>query len=111
MYLKWLVYLPINIFANLIAILLSPILALPCFIEIRNGREWLIPQLSWFQTIDALMLYAGFANTFKSLAQTFAQWEASVWVEASAYKAEVLAGNKPMPTPEEAVLMMPLLAF
>lgn len=61
-----------------------------------------------FSNGNALMLYAGFTNAFQSLAQTFAQWEASVWVEADAYKAQVIAGDKPMLTPDEAVAMMPL---
>lgn len=57
---------------------------------------------------NALMLYAGFVNPFQPLAQTFATWEASVWYEAELYKAEVIAGNKPMLTPEEAVALMPI---
>jgi len=56
---------------------------------------------------NALMLYAGFGNPFQTLAQTFATWEASVWVEAEAYKARVIAGEVPMLTPDEAVAMMP----
>lgn len=52
MIIKWILLLPVSWFANFVAILLSPILALPCFVTIINGREWLIPQLSWFQTID-----------------------------------------------------------
>jgi hypothetical protein len=56
---------------------------------------------------NSLMLYAGFTNFFQPLAQTFATWEASVWVEAEAYKADVLAGLKPMLSPSEAVALMP----
>lgn len=56
---------------------------------------------------NALMLYAGFVNPFQSLAQAFATWEASVWVEADAYKQEVLLGQKPMLTGDEAVALMP----
>jgi hypothetical protein len=56
---------------------------------------------------NALMLYAGFTNAFQPLAQTFATWEASVWVEAEAYKAQVIAGTAPMLTPEDAIAMMP----
>lgn len=56
---------------------------------------------------NALMLYAGFVNPFQPLAQTFATWEASVWYEAELYKAEVIAGTKPMLTPAEAVALMP----
>jgi hypothetical protein len=57
---------------------------------------------------NALMLYAGFTNAFQSLAQTFATWEASVWVEAEAYKAQVIAGTAPMLSPEQAISMMPI---
>lgn len=57
---------------------------------------------------NALMLYAGFANYFQPLAQQFATWEASVWVEAEAYKADVIAGLKPMLSPIEAVALMPV---
>ena len=56
---------------------------------------------------NALMLYAGFVNPFQTLAQTFAVWEASVWYEAETYRQEVIAGTKPMLTPEEAVSLMP----
>lgn len=56
---------------------------------------------------NALMLYAGFANPFQPLAQTFATWEASVWYEAELYKAEVIAGTKPMLSPSEAIALMP----
>jgi hypothetical protein len=56
---------------------------------------------------NALMLYAGFLNPFQPLAQVFATWEASVWVEADAYKSDVIAGTKPMLSPSEAVALMP----
>lgn len=60
-----------------------------------------------FSAGNALMLYAGFANDYQTLAQTFATWEVSVWTEANDYKAEVIAGNQPMLTPAQAVAMMP----
>ena len=56
---------------------------------------------------NALMLYAGFLNPFQPLAQVFATWESSVWVEADAYKHDVIAGTKPMLSPSEAVALMP----
>ncbi len=56
---------------------------------------------------NALIQYAGFENAFKPLAQQFGAWEAQVWVEASAYKAQVQSGDKPMVSGSEAVLMMP----
>ena len=63
-----------------------------------------------FSSGNSLMLYAGFVNPFQSLAQQFATWEASVWVEAGQYKAQVIAGTQPMLTPEQAVAMMPAYA-
>lgn len=56
---------------------------------------------------NSLILYAGFENDFKELAQKFAAWEVSVWVQAESYKQEVIAGTKPIVSPEEAVAMMP----
>lgn len=56
---------------------------------------------------NALILYAGFTNAFQPIAQQFASWEVSVWVEAEAYKQEVISGSKPVLTPDESVAMMP----
>lgn len=77
---------------------------------VRNALQSAIDvnaRLLGFSGGNALMLYAGFSNSFQPLATHFAEWEASVWVEADAYKSEVLAGNKPMLTPLEAVALMP----
>lgn len=56
---------------------------------------------------NSLMLYASAPNDFQELALKFLAWEASVWSQASAYKAQVIAGKKPMLTGAEAVAMMP----
>ena len=60
-----------------------------------------------FTSGNALILYVGFFNPFQPLAQQFASWEVSVWVEALQYKEEVIAGTQPIVTPAEAVAMMP----
>lgn len=60
---------------------------------------------------NALMLYVGFENAFQPLAQVFAEWEASVWVQASEYRELVLAQTAPMLSPEEAVEMMPEIVW
>ena len=52
---------------------------------------------------NAVMLYAGFANAFQSLAQAFGAWEADIWAQANQYMAQVKAGEAPMLTPEQAV--------
>lgn len=62
---------------------------------------------SGFSAGNAFMLYAGFTNPFKASSLVFAQWEASVWEQAEAYKTQVLAGKAPMLSPQEAVAMMP----
>ena len=60
-----------------------------------------------FSNGNSLMLYAGFDNPFKPLAQEFGVWEAGVWYEAGQYMEKVKAGKKAMPTLTEAVGMIP----
>lgn len=60
-----------------------------------------------FKTAAALMAYCGYPNDFRAAAEQFGAWTAAVWSAANAYKAEVLAGTKPMLTPDEAVALMP----
>ena len=60
-----------------------------------------------FSSGNALMLYAGKDNPFRTIADTFFVWEASVWYQAELYKQEIIAGTKPVITPEEAVALMP----
>lgn len=60
-------------------------------------------------TGDSLIKYAGFANRYQNKATKFGQWVADVWYQAELYEIEVLAGRKPMPTPQEAVALMPPL--
>lgn len=60
-----------------------------------------------FSKGDSVIQYAGYQNRYQPLALIFGGWEADVWGEADDYKAQVLAGNKPMLLPEEAVAMMP----
>ena len=56
---------------------------------------------------NSVMLYAGFANAFQSLAQAFGAWEAGIWVQANQYMAQVKSGDAPMLTPEQAVERIP----
>ena len=52
-YLRWLLCYPFSVALTLATWLLSPILALPIFVTVIDGREWLIKPLRWFQTFDA----------------------------------------------------------
>lgn len=100
---------------NPIAVTPTPPSAMQLFLEaaeaVRTALQQAIDTKArefGFSAGNALMLYAGFANDYQTLAQTFATWEVSVWTEANDYKAEVIAGNQPMLTPAQAVAMMPV---
>ena len=56
---------------------------------------------------NSVMLYAGFANAFQSLAKAFGAWEADIWVLANEQMSLVKAGKKAMPSLTEAVGMIP----
>ena len=60
---------------------------------------------------NSVMLYAGFANAFQSLAQAFGAWEAGIWVQANQYNEQVKAGKAPMLTPAQAVERVPSFEF
>ena len=64
-----------------------------------------------FSSGNAVMLYAGFANAFQSLAQAFGAWEAGIWAQANQYMGQVKVGDAPMLTPEQAVERVPSFAF
>ena len=63
-YLRWLICFPLSIFLNLLTWVLSPILALPIFVTVIDGREWLIKPLRWFQTFDAPLDEGHFGGYF-----------------------------------------------
>ena len=60
---------------------------------------------------NSVMLYAGFANAFQSLAQAFGAWEAGIWAQANQYMAQVKSGDAPMLTPAQAVERVPSFEF
>ena len=56
---------------------------------------------------NSVMLYTGFNNPFRALAEAFGAWEAGIWVLANEHMALVKAGKKAMPTLTEVVGMIP----
>jgi len=62
---------------------------------------------AFFQSSSEFKTFAAFPNAFQTPAQLFGAWEAEVWHQANLYKLQVLAGQAPMLTPEQAVAMMP----
>ena len=64
-----------------------------------------------FSNGNSLMLYAGFDNPFKPLAQEFGVWEAGVWYEADQYMEKVKAGKAEVLSPEQAVARIPIFVM
>ena len=62
---------------------------------------------AFFQSSAEFKTFAGFTNAFQLPAQQFGAWEAEVWHQANIYKLQVMQGQAPMLTPEQAVEMMP----
>ena len=56
---------------------------------------------------NSVMLYTGFNNPFRALAEAFGAWEAGIWVLANEQMSLVKAGKKAMPSLTEAVGMIP----
>ena len=62
---------------------------------------------AFFQSSAEFKTFAGFTNAFQKPAQEFGAWEAEVWHQANLYKIQVMQGQAPMLTPEQAIAMMP----
>ena len=60
-----------------------------------------------YDNMNATAKYIGFANPFQAECIALATWCAACWQQAYAYMATVSAGKNPMPTPVEAVAMLP----
>ena len=56
---------------------------------------------------NSVMLYTGFNNPFRALAEAFGAWEAGIWVLANEQMSLVKAGKKAMSSLTEAVGMIP----
>lgn len=52
--------------------------------------------------------YAGYTNPFQTEAQSLAIWAADCWVAAGQIEADVIAGNRTIPTAEEVQSEMPV---
>ncbi|CAB4152235.1 hypothetical protein UFOVP607_2 [uncultured Caudovirales phage] len=61
-----------------------------------------------FSSGNALLIYAGFPNVDKDNALHFAAYEASCWDAAKAVNAQVMAGERSIPTATELLAAMPV---
>jgi hypothetical protein len=70
-------------------------------------------QLKGYDTIISACSYAAQASgePFQAEGAAFLKWRSDVWTQANAVLADVQAGARPMPTPEEAVAMLPALVL
>lgn len=66
-----------------------------------------------YYNLDSCGKYAALppGSPFQAESAAFVLWCANVWHQAYAYIAQVAAGAKPMPTPDQAVQMMPPLVL
>lgn len=64
-------------------------------------------QAHGYDSMNATAKYIGFTNPFQAECVALATWCAACWQQAYAYIATVAAGKNPMPTPAEAVAMLP----
>jgi hypothetical protein len=62
-----------------------------------------------YDSIKSAALRAGYPGPFHDEGVAYATWMDACYSKAYAVLAEVDAGQRPMPTPEEAVAMMPAL--
>jgi len=70
-------------------------------------------QLKGYDNIVSACSYASGPDSdpFAAEGRAFLAWRSAVWTQAYAVLAEVEAGTKPMPTPEESVAQMPALTL
>lgn len=61
-----------------------------------------------YDNIASARSYAGFENAFQGECVKLAQWSANCWVVADTVEAEVLAGDRAMPTVEEMIGLLPV---
>ena len=70
-----------------------------------------VAQAKLYDNRDSCRLYAGYVNPFQAEAIAYGQWVASCWVVSNTAQAEIIAGTRTIPTPEEAVLELPLMVW
>jgi hypothetical protein len=70
-----------------------------------------VAQAKRYDNRDSCRLYAGYQNPFQAEAIAYGQWVANCWLASNAAQADVLAGLRTIPTPEEAVLELPEMVW
>jgi hypothetical protein len=63
-----------------------------------------------YDNINAIGKYVGYANDFQAEAEKLGAWASSCWKVAGDIEADVLAGNRPMPTVDEVLSELPAFA-
>lgn len=70
-----------------------------------------VAQAKRYDNRDSCRLYAGYVNPFQAEAIAYGQWVAACWVASNTAQAQIIAGTRSIPTPEEAVAELPLMVW
>jgi hypothetical protein len=70
-----------------------------------------VAQSKKYDNRDSCRLYAGYINPFQSEAIAFGQWVAACWEVVITAQAGIIAGTRTIPTPEAAVLELPVIVW
>lgn len=70
-----------------------------------------VAQEKGYDNILSACSYAADVNAFQAEGQAFLKWRSDAWAQAYSVLSEVQAGTRPLPTPEEAVAMLPALVL
>jgi polysaccharide pyruvyl transferase WcaK-like protein len=66
---------------------------------------------SGYDNIVSACSYAGAANPFQAEGAAFVAWRGAVWGSCYAIMADVVAGNRPVPTASELLAELPALVL
>jgi len=70
-----------------------------------------VAQSKRYDNRDSCRLYAGYVNPFQAEAIAFGQWVSACWVVSNQVQADVMNGLRTIPTPEEAVAVLPIMGW
>lgn len=70
-----------------------------------------VAQSKRYDNRDSCRLYAGYLNPYQAEAVAYGQWVAECWRVSNIAQAEIIAGLRSIPTPNEAVLELPMMVW
>ena len=70
-----------------------------------------VAQARRYDNRDSCRLYAGYPNPFQVEAIAYGQWVANCWLVSNTAQADIIAGLRTIPTPDEAVAELPTMVW